>query len=128
MKILTGNILRLECPACQQPMEMGIDEARRGVVCPACAEFFAPALPAAAPVAAVPTSGQKSIRNTADNFRAFALLSGLAGLCVLGASVIALINDSHFIGGWIWAGSLISTSLWLYLIAQVIHIRANTHR
>lgn len=127
MKILKDNVLRIECPACQQPMEMDIDAARKGVICPECSEFFVTALPAQAGAAYAHTQKRvAAIRNTASNFRAFAMICGLIGMFVMGATLVSLINGESHPSGWILSSAMIGAALWLYLIAQIIHIRANT--
>ena len=63
-----------------------------------------------------------------------------AGACVLGSiygflqgawpfGLVEAIFGDGVVGGWfIAAGALIGVAFWLYLIAQIIHIRANTEK
>ncbi len=68
-------------------------------------------------------SRQEQIRHTAGFF------TGLAVICAV-VSVIALllaIADRSLAAELVFGGALAS-AFWLYLIAQVIHIRANTEK
>ena len=108
-----------------------MEDARRGLNCPACLKFFTPDLPPATAPEVASRTEQKAneaeqIRTTADNFRGAAIFLLALGLLILLACVIQELSGSEFVSGWVWAGSFIGTAFWLYLVAQIIHIRANT--
>jgi divalent metal cation (Fe/Co/Zn/Cd) transporter len=155
MKIALGEIY-FDCPKCNRPMSG--DKALLGemINCPDCGEAFIPtprkldprtvipATPKMVAAAATLHSAQlaklesmrtrdntnraEKIHNRADLFAAAALWLCIIGLLVAFCSVYASISGDGAGSGYIWAGSFIGASLWLYLIAQIVHIRANTEK
>ncbi|HAO79362.1 MAG TPA: hypothetical protein DCQ92_10360 [Verrucomicrobia subdivision 3 bacterium] len=71
---------------------------------------------------------EDKIRANAERFTMAALLLFILGSIVMVVSILFLFSGNEAIAGLIIAGSLISTAFWSYLIAQIIHIRANTHK
>jgi hypothetical protein len=127
------NIIRLECPSCQQTVELPEAEARRGLTCPSCFKFFTPALPPA------PTPAQQQIlenfqKPAAQKTRALAENIGtLAGLCLVADVLVLIASGIQSINGpatagWIGGGALLGAAAWLFVVAQIIHIRANTEK
>ena len=125
------SAIKIECPHCQQPMEMPEADAFQGVNCPSCYKFFRMVIP---PATATPAEEfairlkkeATKLRTAADNFRGLALASSVIGILILGICAIETFNDSTSFLGWLAGGALIGMAFWFYLIAQIIHIRANT--
>jgi len=116
-------MLKIICPGCGQKIEAPDGARNQRIKCPTCENEFVgdPEKPRS-------FSKVDDIRNTAGNFRALAIFFALVGVFFLVVSGICLLaNDSGVSGVYIGC-SLIGFSLWLYLIAQVMHIRANTHK
>jgi hypothetical protein len=91
--------------------------------CPDCNEAFYP-IPKKKP----PSRAEK-IHYQADRFTGFAGVFFVIGLLIGLASLAQAISGEEGAGRWfIVAASLIGSSLWFYLIAQIIHIRANTEK
>lgn len=135
------NEIHFECPKCKRPMSG--DKALLGemINCPDCNEPFIPTprKPEPAPEPAktsAPASAQnpdniraKKIRNQANHFTVVAgVFCGLGLLLALSQLARAISGEEGAGSGFIVAASLIGTSLWFYLIAQIIHIRANTEK
>jgi|ERR1035437_5232134 hypothetical protein len=129
------NIIRIECPSCQQSVELPEADARRGLNCPSCFKFFTPSLPPiTAPAVTLRqqailnaargllTSAEK-IHRRAETFCIVSCLCAGIGLLVL---ILGMLTGT--VAAMILGGSLISLALWLYLAAQIIHIRANTEK
>jgi hypothetical protein len=117
------NEIHFDCPKCKRPMSG--DKALLGemINCPDCNESFYPI-----PGKPTPSRAEK-IRNQADRFTVAAgLFCGLGLLLALSQLARAISGEEGAGSGFIVAASLIGTSLWLYLIGQIIHIRANTEK
>jgi hypothetical protein len=89
-------------------------------------------LPAPRPPAAVDPRHARiaAIRRQAGSFSLLAIILFILAVFVFLSSCADHIGDSDHAGpvGYIISGSLISLALWLYLVAQIIHIRANTEK
>jgi len=151
------NEIHFDCPKCQRPMS-GVKALLGEMInCPDCGEPFMPtprkldpkigtqqtpeAVAAASAMNAallakldsrpgqdVASRAQK-IHNRAEVFSMAAILLCVFGLFGIVASCAEGISgEGSAGGGFIVAGSFIGASLWFYLIAQVIHIRANTEK
>jgi len=56
-------------------------------------------------------------------------VQGIIGLIIAVIDVLAGVGGgSPSITGFILAGAFASTAFWFYLVAQIIHIRANTEK
>ena len=123
------------CPTCRDAREGG-DAVNGMVQCPQCTQWvewvetpdpIPDPTPAPTPKSKpYPTESASSLRNIGDNFAVFAVLFCVVGLLVLLISVFQLFNDGGSLTGVIVGAGLIGAALWLYLIAQIVHIRANT--
>ena len=134
--------IHFDCPACGQPIFTDLSTAIKSVACPACAHVFNPrSLPVPEPEGSVPDSEttkevlEEQARQRAEKIHGQAnSLSLIAGCCTsFGIMILLACMGLVFTGtscflGWIVASSLIGTGFWLYLVAQIIHIRANTER
>jgi len=111
--------------------------------CAGCLEWFAvPAAPPApsafgpeleAPVAAVrQLTPEEALQEQREGIRSQAFGFSLAAVLLAIASGFSLFEavsgQESSMGAWAITGGLWGASIWLYLIAQVIHIRANTHK
>ena len=93
--------------------------------CDACEHCFQPAVEAAERQLAY--SETDKIRSLAVWFTVAAVLLAIVGALILIFSVLSGIAAIEWnVGGFILAGSLMAAAFWLFLLAQVIHIRANT--
>lgn len=143
-----NTLIKFECPGCGQSMEGEPDLEFQETTCPSCAQQFFPkplkTLDAAAvrrPVPGGPSPAEKAAAarinatpSRADKIRqravTFYLLAGLCLLCGVLALAVALeapltgngIGDFSYVKFWLGA------ALAFYLVAQVIHIRANTEK
>ena len=168
------TVIRFECPACSQPVEMELSQAKRGLNCPGCFKFFtpkevtaercqkcgspkiklndnwvwceqcsryshqitppAPASSFSATTAAIlerdgraAADRQKQIRGHAKFLEIVAIIFAAIGMLALLLAGVAL--DGHnAVPYFIICGSAFGGACWLYLIAQIIHIRANTEK
>ena len=121
-------MIKFNCPTCNHSLISEEKAASIGVVCPQCSTGFVPekfdfAEPAPAPSVSKRPTRADSIRNTADNFSACATILIILGIVAL----LGAFFTGSFMAGYIGA-SLFATAFWSYLVAQVIHIRANTEK
>jgi hypothetical protein len=135
-------IIKFACPHCQQPMEGEDTLYGQFINCPGCLRDFAPIAPAspaitAKPAPRPPAAAQLDLRDRVDDLRrqgsAFTavavILFALAAFICFATFITHLGDSDHDSAtGYIASGSLLSLSLWLYLVAQIIHIRANTEK
>ncbi len=145
MKLLPDEI-HFDCPNCKRPMSG--DKALLGVMinCPDCREPFFPV-----------SKGEQSVREDADELpektrrmaeqkefhhreaigriRSLAwgftvgaiILAAIAIIIALGSAFTSISGESSGNGFFI-AGAFLGAALWLFLIAQIIYIRANTEK
>jgi DNA-directed RNA polymerase subunit RPC12/RpoP len=127
-----------ECPKCRRIFYGKMPVPHESVSCPNCGVVFPPpprpALASqddssAALVRMELTKGRGKIRSQAYKFTGFAVVFWVIGLLIGLASLVQAISGEEGAGRlFIVAASLIGTALWFYLIAQIIHIRANTEK
>ena len=68
-------------------------------------------------------------RKMAEVFSVIAgILFVISIICLLFALKKSIANSEADFIGWLLTGSFLSTALWIFLIAQIIHIRANTEK
>jgi len=71
---------------------------------------------------------RSNIKNHADKFSIAPVLFGVIGLLVLLFAVFHSIAGDGASDGYMVASALLALAFWLYFIAQLIHIRANTEK
>ena len=140
--------IHFDCPKCKRPMSG--DKALLGelINCPDCNEPFIPTPRKPAPTpepkpAAVPKvkdeaesiferveqkKRRNKIRARADFFEKLAAVLLVLGVCALVGSILSAVNGNTPATSWIIMAVLFSTAFWLYLTAQLVHIRANTEK
>jgi ribosomal protein L37AE/L43A len=127
--------MKINCPLCAKETEL---EPVEGLVkCEQCGEWFhePPRAPDTPPQNSLAEAYAKNsvvrelelrrqkIHRQANSF------SLVAALCVgLGLLGLFFAIQSVSIGSDIFCGAAFGLALWLYLIAQIIHIRANTEK
>ena len=147
------NQIRFDCPGCGQTIEMAEEARFERVKCPTCQHEFFPdktrpvRLMPTAPAAPPPniplprkpelvtieetfarTEAEK-IHSKADFFTVMSLLFLVGSLLVAFVCILSGIAGVDVSSGFIIVvASLIGVSLWFYLIAQIVHIRANTEK
>jgi hypothetical protein len=139
------------CPACAEEFEInGIASARAGLNCPKCGTGFVPDKVhrssekiSSEPASPEPLSTQeiiefsaqiglekrrKQIQNAADFFVLAAGIFLFFAIIAFGLAIYKSIVEQS--GDWptYLGASCVGISLWLYLIGQIIHIRANTEK
>ena len=142
--------MKLLCPKC------GADGTHSAIVeglvkCPGCEEWFAPPRPEPPPVVPRPPEeiervekartawdAASAARQQAEraekirsNANAFTGLAAFFGVIATLAFLLALIigrGGENSGPSFSLVGALVAIALWLYLIAQLIHIRANTEK
>lgn len=111
----------------------------RGVKCPVCQHVFSPedwvevveqALPPEPP--ALPEVSElerrrAGIRHDADQFRGLSFLCAILGGIGIILGLVSMGGD-HPVNSFGFAGDMFGAALLFYVIAQLIHIRANTER
>ena len=127
--------IHFKCPRCKCPMKGEPAILGETIECPDCHLKFKPDtnppaeyLPAVANQAERTRTRAANIHNTADNFRALAIFFLLVGGVILLGALVASLSNSNSNSVWIAGGAFIGTAFWFYLVAQVIHIRANTEK
>ena len=118
-------MIKFNCPACGQKIEATDEVQNQRLKCPSCDNEFVPTAP---PLMPKKFSKVDDIRNTAGNFRAFAIFFAALGFLILGCQFFAAFMASVDVRWCVVGVLLLTTSFWFYLIAQIMHIRANTHR
>ena len=127
--------MKIACPECNQPTDR-ISTVEGMIQCLACSKWFADpsGLPAAAATiqrAREIEAGNRSehIRNQAENFTLVAAIFVVVGILALLAFGFSFSSgDGGAWGALDFCGASFGIALWLYLIAQIIHIRANTEK
>jgi DNA-directed RNA polymerase subunit RPC12/RpoP len=143
--------IHFDCPKCKRPMTG--DKALLGemINCPDCGEPFFPTPRKPAPTpepkpAPKPESAAQNeisqelarrweaqmrsqkIRNCAESFAAIAAIVCVVGVLTLVAAICNSIAGESAGTAYIIGASLIGAASWLYLVAQIVHIRANTEK
>lgn len=133
------------CPRCQQPfMPKKGAKSDDLLLCPNCMIQFQPLSVAETAVTSkssiTPKYTPPSVRSPTEYTTVEKIRNRAEGLSVLSAIVliigviaggfaVANSNSGENSGnGYVIAGSCVGFSIWLYLIAQVMHIRANTEK
>ena len=139
---------RFKCPHCGLSMVGDSELEAQPVTCPDCAHEFTPKVPAIAPapigykapkperkweVKVTPAKSlkqrQAEIHGNADALSTIAVIIAVIGLiaaAVIGSNYGSGIEFVIAFGGTLV--SFLAVSLWLYLIAQIMHIRASLMR
>jgi hypothetical protein len=129
---------KIPCQECGVNIEFDIEDANQMTPCPACGNQMRLTVPVKhlkmfgkAKGSRVPGS---EIKRNAERFEGIALLvlclGGFSTLLTIGA-VTNVDQDRQFqylIIGCSASGSLFALAVWLYLLAQIIYIRANTQK
>jgi endogenous inhibitor of DNA gyrase (YacG/DUF329 family) len=135
--------IKLACPHCSQPIEAPDSMSGMETECPTCGKTVTvrktysqaelAAINAASKashtneVSAKPAHGR--LRDTADVFVMLAKLSmGVFGIMLLGWLYIHLQGDTAPFSLLPAAGGVFGLALWLYMIAQLIYIRATLEK
>jgi hypothetical protein len=127
--------MKILCPTCNA--ENDTETATAGLIqCVNCDEWFAEKPPAPRPVSIEIKSDpqfellhrREAIRDQAWNFNWVAISIFIIGVIIALISAYNAISGNGAGSGFIVAGFFIGLALWLYLIAQVIFIRANTEK
>jgi len=140
-------MIKFEC-RCGQAIEAPDELLGEQVQCPTCKEKFwpekflpaPPQKPSAATKPAInrfnhpalrapePVTAEK-IKRQARSFERLSFCLVFLGALVLILEIVASIGQSG-IGSvfWLVIGSLFVTAFWVYTVAQIIHIRANTEK
>jgi uncharacterized OB-fold protein len=153
-KELAESAMKFLCPVCSALMMATQQQAAAGLRCEKCGTGFVPEKPfeeppppveEPPPLAPVPhvepeaeiaveedgETRRQRIRNTAENFAGAGKIIAILGILICGLSLFVAIGGDDSRMGFVLAilsGSLISIGIWLYLIGQIIHIRANTEK
>ena len=149
-------LTKIYCPKCEQPIEVDGDLMGEQLLCPACGHEFVPFAPGDAlplkpatqqvwsaeerklisPAEQI-SKHRKKIRGHAESFTMFAVGFMIVAVLALLAWVIANYTNSQIsapdqteaaasAGAEMVFGFCVKASVVCYLVAQVIHIRANT--
>ena len=121
--------IRFDCPQCHRSMTGDIQLLSGLVDCPDCGQNFKPVRkPRISPVRPALNRVEK-LRRLGDGFTAAALVAfGLGLLILLLAVLLGVMNSGKYVAALIVAAAFLSNAVWLFLIAQIIHIRANTEK
>jgi hypothetical protein len=135
-------LTKIYCPKCQQGIEGDAEVFGQTVLCPACGHEFSPTQTVATDVSPKASGKEEEVttetRELAMKWEGRAMICWILGVAAivitLFAWVVSVVGATtaepaalHPIGIWIGL-SFFSLGFWLYLIAQIIHIRANTER
>lgn len=136
---------KFECPFCDYPVELPEENAKGEIHCPSCSRFFDPAV-FTGPVPAAPMKKRTTqelaaefekqdrkderaaIRQQAAIVTLVAILLAAVGGCFLFAALRDCATLEPYLNPLVIGACLLMCAIGLYLVAQVIHIRANTHR
>lgn len=132
--------VRFECPRCKESLDGLREEVDAPVTCSVCKHCFAPQDWQVIDEPTVPeklTDAQVAaaqVKKEADRIRDAAYyLYFAAMLCIFGGILalvitVATMSDSHPANAFGVAVDLFGSALMFYAIAQLVHIRANTHK
>lgn len=114
------------CDKCQGENDAG--QLEDGLIqCQFCQEWFAPDGGITETLPDEPESKSEMIRRHAENLTVVAVIFFLVGLFLILFHLVFIIatgTDNYLVIAA--GGALLIGAFWLYLIAQIIHIRANT--
>jgi len=146
MQNVTDEI-HFDCPNCKRPMSGDKTLLGEMINCPDCSEPFFPvprkevfppepektkasqSQPSPSILRKPDITRAEKIRSQADRFAVLAALFCGIGLLIILAAVVQSLSGGSDTGIWfLVSASLIGAAFWLYLIAQIIHIRANTEK
>ena len=120
----------INCPYCQAPANGPIkNETEEFYHCAACQKYFS--TNPENPLFVKPPSDRETllvIRGRADLFKTAAIICAAISLVVALFGVSCAIRADSFFAGWVFSGSLMGTAAYLFLIAQLIYIRANLEK
>jgi hypothetical protein len=143
--------IKFECPGCGQPMDGDAELEFQKVTCPTCAnEFFpkpqqivapgkTPPRPNIQPAQSTPPTSafrqpteiekielrRQKIRRQASSFTFVAILFVIIGLVL---EILCILDPNSSGGSSYSIAGCFGAALWFYLVAQIIHIRANTEK
>jgi hypothetical protein len=112
----------MNCPKCNSENVVMVGELAH---CQNCENYYKPYI---AKIEEAAARSDSNIKLLAWNFTLAAGLVAGAGVLVLLVAFYHVISGDSAGYGYVVAGVFESFALWLFLIAQVIHIRANTER
>ena len=120
------SFVRYECSGCGVPIKSSKSIAEAGVECPKCGVKFVPEkyLPPKSPKATL----SYHVEQTAKRF-IIAAGACLVAMCI--SFFVALVNSESSADVLVWcivAGGCLSLAGFFYLIAQIVHIRAELVR
>jgi len=121
-------MIKFECRHCSQPIEAPDEMSGMEVDCPGCArKVVVREKKNSGVMALIHRSRAENIRRNANILSAIAGLLAILGMLDVILSIIAIKSGE---AGWslLSVGALFGAALWFYLIAQVVHIRANTEK
>jgi hypothetical protein len=100
------------------------------VNCEHCKDWFQPpSMPdIKIPPKSVVEDRREAIRRQARGFTGAAIFIFIIGIVALFSGLCTPVQNSDSATVWIVMGACFGLAVWLYLIAQIIHIRANTER
>jgi ribosomal protein L37AE/L43A len=125
--------IEVVCPKCKH--DRATSPSAGMLRCESCHHYF-PAFAEPKPIAKISTNNPASvqltrvekIREHAETFSTVAIIMvGLAAISVL-VFLFGLTVENPSATALYFAASFLSLAVWLYLIAQIIHIRANTEK
>ena|ERR1700722_1351262 len=124
------KIERFDCPYCKQPIETDAETARRGLNCPTCFKFFQPDIPN--PKINTPTRSEttqkEKLKERAHLLSGLSLLAFVLGCFCLFLTLLYYISPDNGMNCMYAVYILIGSAIYLWLMAQLIHIRANTEK
>jgi hypothetical protein len=125
---------RFDCPYCKQPIETDAETAQRGLNCPSCFKFFQPDIPKVEikKTVNVPkpqlSSEAAKLKDWADTICLLSLWALGIGCFCLFLTLLYHINPDNGVDAMDAVYILFGTAIYLWLMAQLIHIRANTEK
>jgi rubredoxin len=131
-----STTIKIYCPKCGAAVEVD-ESAADGVLCQGCGYDFAEAAPLERTVVPAPQlistdtlrRGHQTTRARAESFEVWSVLACVGAFLLLIAGGFLLSVGSEW--GIVMlsiAGAVMGLAGWLYLMAQIIHIRANTEK
>ena len=136
-------VARIECPFCDQPIEYPASQPKQEIHCPGCQRLFTPEVtdpssktgPASLPKdkETLPREQRAAVIHRRANQLTFVAMIcfgiGLLLMLIGVARDISSLGDSGIpFGNLMATGSCWSIGFWLSILAQIMHIRANTEK